>query len=163
MKPRASSLALLIAMMIVFAGLAATGPASLAQQNKGKVDIEADTMELFDEKNEAIFRGNVRASRQNMKLSAGTLLVKFAKGVSGKTEVTWLETAGGGVQIITATQVINGDWMKMNVKANTAIVGGGVTVKQGTSVVSGDKLDVDLNTNQSKFSGGRVKGSFLPE
>jgi lipopolysaccharide export system protein LptA len=64
---------------------------------------------------------------------------------------------------VTRTQVINGDWMKMNVKANTAVVGGGVTVKQGTSVVRGDKLDVNLNTNQSKFSGGRVKGSFLPD
>ena len=159
MKLRAATLALM-------AGLAMPGllmPLSAAaHESKGKVDIEADSMELFEQRNEAIFRGNVRASKKNVKLSAGTLLVKFTKDSAGKTEVTWLETKGGGVQIITSTQTINGDWMKMNVKANTAVVGGGVTVKQGTSVVRGDKLDVDLNTSQSKFSGGRVKGIFLP-
>jgi lipopolysaccharide export system protein LptA len=160
MKLRATALALM-------AVLAASGPVltqtATAQQAKGKVDIEADSMELFEQRNEAIFRGNVRASRKDMKLSANTLLVKFSKDSAGKTEVTWLETQGGGVQIVTSKQTIDGDWMKMNVKSNTAVVGGGVTVKQGTSVVRGDKLDVDLNTNQSKFSGGRVKGSFLPE
>lgn len=160
MKLRTTALALI-------AGLAMYGPVlthtAAAQQASGKVDIEADSMELFEQRNEAIFRGNVKASKRDMKLSANTLLVKFAKDSAGKTEVTWLETQGGGVQIVTSKQTINGDWMKMNVKANTAVVGGGVTVKQGTSVVQGDKLDVDLNTNQSKFSGGRVKGSFLPD
>ena len=160
MKWRTATLALM-------AGLAASGPlmplTAIAQQSAGKVDIEADSMELFEQRNEAVFRGNVKASRRDMKLTAPLLLVKFAKDKAGKTEVTWLETQGGGVQIVTRTQTINGDWMKMNVKANTAVVGGGVTVKQGTSVVRGDKLDVDLNTSQSKFSGGRVKGSFLPD
>lgn len=159
MKPFAAFLAGAASLALV-----ASVPAqSLAQQAGGKVDIEADSMELFEEKNQAVFKGNVRASRRDVKLSASTLLVKFAKNKAGKTEVTWLEASGGGVQIVTRTQVINGDWLKMNVKANTAVVGGGVTVKQGTSVVRGDKLDVNLSTNQSKFSGGRVKGSFLPD
>ncbi|MEE4236037.1 MAG: LptA/OstA family protein [Anderseniella sp.] len=160
MTSRAATLALLAGLAI--ASLSQP-QAALAQTSQGKVDIEADSMELFEEKNEAIFRGNVKASRRDVKFSAGTLLVKFAKDGAGKSEITWLETAGGGVQIVTPTQVINGDWMKMNVKANTAVVGGGVTVKQGTSVVSGDKLDVNLNTNESKFSGGRVRGSFIPD
>lgn len=145
------------------AALAVSAPAAVFAQSKGKVDIEADSMELIEQKNQAIFRGNVRASRRDVKLRAGTLLVRFKKNKQGKTEVTWLETKSGGVTIITATQTITGDWMKMNVKANTAVVGGGVRVKQGTSIVNGDKLDVNLNTNQSKFSGGRVKGSFLPD
>jgi lipopolysaccharide export system protein LptA len=159
MRLRAASLA-------VVAGLAAASIAPLqplAQQTKGKVDIEADSMELFDEKNEAIFRGNVRAVRSDVKLWSKTLLVKFRKDEAGKTEVTWLQTDDTGVKIQTKTQIIDGDWMTMDVKANTAVVGGNVTVKQGTSVVKGSKLDVDLNTNESKFSGGRVKGSFLPE
>ena len=159
MTSRFAAMALLAGLAI--ASLHQSAPA--LAQGSGKVDIEADSMELFEEKNEAIFRGNVKASRRDVRFSAGTLLVKFAKDGAGKNEITWLETAGGGVQIVTPTQVINGDWMKMNVKANTAVVGGGVTVKQGTSVVSGDKLDVNLNTNQSKFSGGRVRGSFIPE
>lgn len=158
MKSRFAAMALLAGLAI--AGLHQSAPAHA--QGSGKVDIEADSMELFEEKNEAIFRGNVKASRRDVRLSANSLLVKFAKDGGGKNEITWLETTGG-VQIVTPTQVINGDWMKMNVKSNTAVVGGGVTVKQGTSVVTGDKLDVNLATNQSKFSGGRVRGSFIPD
>ena len=159
MRLRATTLA-------IAAGLAAATlapPLLYAQTAKGKVDIEADSMELFEDKNEAVFRGNVRAVRSDVKLWSKVLLVKFKKSEAGKTEVTWLQTDGTGVKIVTKTQVINGDWMTMDVKANTAVVGGNVTVKQGTSVVKGSKLDVDLNTNESKFSGGRVKGSFLPE
>ncbi len=148
---------------LLLAGLMAVPSLAQTATPKSKVDIEADQMELFEEKNEAIFRGNVRASRADMKLWSNTLLVKFRKENGGKTEVTSLETSGGGVKIVTKTQTINGDWMKMNVKSNTAVVGGGVTVQQGTSVVRGDKLDVNLTTNESKFSGGRVKGSFLPD
>jgi lipopolysaccharide export system protein LptA len=159
MKTRSSAMCL-VAAMALSASLTVT-PA-LSQQTKGKVDIEADSMELFEAKSQAIFKGNVRARRQGMRLSANTLLVKFTKNGSGSTQVTWLETSGG-VEIVTSTQVITGDWMRMNVKANTAVVGGGVTVKQGTSLVHGDRLNVDLNTNQSKFSGGRVKGSFVPD
>ena len=77
--------------------------------------------------------------------------------------VTWLETKGGGVKIITPSQTITGDRMKMNVKANTAVVTGKVTVKQGTSVVKGERLNVNLNTNESKFDKGRVKFSFDPD
>ena len=149
--------AVIVAHLIAVPALAQTSTA------KTKVDIEADQMELFEARNEAVFRGNVRASRADMKLWSNTLLVKFSRDNAGKTEVTSLETSGGGVKIVTRTQTINGDWMKMNVKSNTAVVGGGVTVQQGSSVVRGDKLDVNLTTNESKFSGGRVKGSFLPE
>ena len=61
------------------------------------------------------------------------------------------------------TQTITGDRMKMNVKANTAVVTGKVTVNQGTSVVNGEKLNLNLNTNEAKFSGGRVKFNFDPD
>ena len=88
------------------------------------------------------------------------------KTKSGGTDVTWLETKGGGVRIQTSSQTITGDRMKMNVKANTAVVTGNVTVTQGTSVVKGQKLNVNLNTNESKFTGGqgaRVKFTFDPD
>jgi len=134
-----------------------------AQKKKSKVNIESDQMELFESKNQAIFRGNVRALQNNVRLNSTNLIATFAKTKNGGTDVTWLETTGGGVQIITPSQTITGDRMKMNVKANTAVVSGKVTVTQGTSVVKGETLNVNLNTNESKFSGGRVKFNFDPD
>lgn len=134
-----------------------------AQTKKSKVSIESDQMELFESTNQAVFRGNVRARQNDVRLNSTNLIATFEKTKSGGTDVTWLETKGGGVQIITPSQNITGDRMKMNVKANTAVVTGKVTVTQGTSIVKGERLNLNLNTNEAKFSGGRVKFNFEPE
>jgi lipopolysaccharide export system protein LptA len=155
-----------IALALVLALSAASTTIVHAQKKKSAVDIESDQMELFEDRNQAIFRGNVRARRNDVRLNSTNLIATFQKSANGSTDVTWLETTGGGITIVTSSQTITGDRMKMNVKANTAIVTGNVTVKQGTNVVTGEKLDVNLNTNQSKFtsgSGGKVKFSFTPD
>ncbi len=153
-----------VALIVMAASLAAL-PAE-AQKKKSKVNIESDQMELFESKNQAIFRGNVRARQDDVSLNSTNLIATFVKTKGGGTDVTWLETKGGGVKIKTGSQTITGDRMKMNVKANTAVVTGKVTVIQGTSVVKGEKLNVNLNTNESKFvgvPGARVKFSFNPD
>lgn len=159
MKPNRAGIS--IALILMAASVAAL-PAA-AQQKKGKVNIESDQMELFESKNQAIFRGNVRARQDDVRLSSTNLIATFVKTKNGGTDVTWLETKGGGVRIQTPSQTITGDRMKMNVKANTAVVTGKVTVTQGTSVVKGERLNVNLNTNESKFDKGRVKFSFDPD
>ncbi len=162
MRPNRTGIA--IALTLMAASVAAM-PA-VAQQKKSKVNIESDQMQLFQSKNQAVFRGNVRARQNDVRLNSTNLIATFVKTKSGGTDVTWLETKGGGVRIQTSSQTITGDRMKMNVKANTAVVTGNVTVTQGTSVVKGQKLNVNLNTNESKFTGGqgaRVKFTFDPD
>jgi len=134
-------------------------------QGQKDVDIESDQMQLKEKEKLAVFTGNVDAKRGNVKLRSDKLIVHYAdakkKDGGNKTEVTHLD-ATGHVVIITKKQKITGSWAKMDVKANLLNVGGNVVVTQGQTVVKGKKLFVDLNTNISKFSGGRVKGSFLP-
>ena len=153
-----------VALIVMAASLAAL-PAH-AQKKKSKVNIESDQMELLESENRAVFKGNVRARQNDVRLNSTNLTATFVKTKGGGTDVTRLETKGGGVTIITSSQTITGDRMTMNVKANTAIVTGNVTVIQGTSVVKGQKLNVNLNTNESKFTGGqgtRVIFSFDPD
>ncbi len=141
-----------------------TALATESQQEKD-VDIESDQMQVLETDNTAIFTGNVDARRGNIKLNCDKLVVHYvnAKKQDGskKTEVTHLD-ATGNVVIITRTQRITGAWAKMNVKANQLNVGGNVVVTQGKTVVRGKKLFVDLDKNISQFTGGRVKGSFVP-
>jgi len=153
-----------VALIVMAASLAAL-PAE-AQKKKSKVNIQSDEMVLSESENKAVFKGNVRARQDDVSLNSTNLTATFVKAKGGGTDVTWLETKGGGVKIKTGSQTITGEKMTMDVKANTAVVTGNVTVIQGTSVVKGERLNVNLNTNESKFvgvPGARVKFSFNPD
>jgi len=140
----------------------------LSKSNKKKqpVDIESDKMEIVDKDNKAIFVGKVKAVRGDTTLNSDKLVVDFIKEKNKKgkekTVVTFLY-ATGHVLIITKKQRITGQWAKMNVRKDTAVVGGNVIVHQGATIVKGKKLNINLKTNRSEMTGGRVKGSFVPK
>lgn len=142
-----------------------TSDLSKSARKKQPVDIESDTMEILDAQNKAIFSGKVVAKRGKVTLNAKKLVVDFVKEKQkdgkNKTTVTFLH-ATGGVVITTSTQHITGQWARMDVKADKAVVGGNVKVKQGSSVIKGNKLNVNLKTDRSQMTGGRVRGSFTP-
>ncbi len=142
-----------------------TSVAAAEAKTPREVDVEADKMEILDEKKTVIFTGNVRGKRGDVSLTSDTLTVLYVEtpvsGGENKTEVTQLD-AKGKVKIVTPKQTVTGAWAKMDVKANKVTVGGDVKVVQGTSVISGAQLFVDLNKNISEMTGGRVKGSFVP-
>jgi lipopolysaccharide export system protein LptA len=156
-------LALIAALLVP---LAAAGPA-VAQSAKSKeVNIEADRMEILDAEHRAVFTGKVSARREDVRLTCDKLLaiyteVKQTDG-SSKNEVTRLE-AEGSVTIVTAKQTITGRWAKMDVKADKLEVGGKVKVVQGQTILEGELLNVDLAADKSEMTGGRVKGSFVPQ
>ncbi len=138
---------------------------SKSTNKKQPVDIESNSMEIIDAKKQAIFSGKVVAKRGQVTLKAEKLVVDFIKEKASdgtdKTKVTFLN-ATGGVLIITRTQRITGQWARMDVKADKAVVGGNVVVKQGSSIIRGKKLRVNLKTDRSEMTGGRVRGSFTP-
>jgi lipopolysaccharide export system protein LptA len=155
---------------LMFASLV-LGLCVLAQQpayaaaKKGPVTVEANEMELVEGGKQAIFRGAVDAVRDDGHIKADKMIVDYdevkqADG-SSKSEVSGLDCTGN-VIITTKSQVITGEWAKMNVSANTLVVGGNVKVVQGKTVLTGQKLDVDLDTDRTVMTGGRVKGSFVP-
>lgn len=141
--------------------------AAAAQSPKSKeVDIAADRMEILSTEHRAIFTGKVDVKRQDVNLTCERLVAIYAeeKQADGttKNKVTQLE-AEGSVTIVTKNQTITGDWAKMDVKADKLVVGGKVKVVQGDTVLEGELLNVDLNTDRSDMTGGRVKGSFVPQ
>ncbi len=137
-----------------------------SSQSKAAVDIAADTMELREEQNTAVFTGNVDAVRGKIKLKSNKLVVKYKEVTrtdgSKKTEVRFLD-ATGRVTIVSGNQTITSDWAKMDVKANKAVIGGNVTVLQGKTRLRGNKLFLNLTTGQSRMQGGRVRAKFFPQ
>ncbi len=149
-----------------FAQTVNTSDLSKSTKKKQPVDIESDKMEIIDKKNKAVFVGAVKAVRGDTTLNSDKLVVDFIKEKNKqgkeKTVVTFLY-ATGNVVIITKKQRITGQWARMNVRKNTAVVGGNVVVHQGATIVKGKKLNINLKTNRSEMTGGRVKGSFVPK
>lgn len=135
-------------------------------RSQAAVDIAADSMELLEEQNRAVFTGNVDAVRGKIKLKSNKLVVNYQevtrKNGSKKTEVRFLN-ATGRVKIVSGSQTITSDWAKMDVKANKAVIGGNVTVVQGKTRLKGSKLHLNLTTGQSRMEGGRVRAKFFPQ
>ena len=129
------------------------------------VEVEANEMEIIDADKQAIFRGSVDAVRGDQHIRSDIMTVFYAEvkqsdGTS-KSQASKLD-ATGNVIITTRKQTITGDWAKMDILANTLLVGGGVKLVEGKTSLRGEKLTVDLSTERTLMSGGRVKGSFVP-
>lgn len=153
---------------ILMAALAFAGQLALAQtaDTKRKVDIEADQMQIDEQAKQAVFRGQVRATREDMTLNSDELVVHYAEvkqaDGSTKTDATRLD-AKGSVVITTKKERITGEWARFDPQANTMVVGGNVRLEQGATVLTGPELRADMTNNKIEMSGGRVKGSFLPQ
>lgn len=151
-----------------------------SKKNNEPINIEADSLEVVDDKNYAIFTGNVKASQGTFVLIAKKLKVTYSRGGGGKNKKA--ETKGikqidatGKVAISTPDkQSATSDWAKFDVQAKIITIGGNVVLSQAGNVMRGDKLVIDLNTGRSKFhststaTGGkkgkrpRITGVFLP-
>ncbi len=137
------------------------------KKSKAPVDIEADILEIDENKNTAVFSGNVIAKQGDLRLNSTELVVYYEKKDGGGTDVKTMD-AKGGVVIITRTQKITGTWAKFNLKADTLTVGGDVVVTQGKNVIRGRRLFVDQKTGKTRFISSadgvksRVRGLFQP-
>jgi lipopolysaccharide export system protein LptA len=133
-----------------------------SQQN---VNIEADSMEVLEADKRAIFKGNVNAQRTGTRLSSDQMVVTYqdvplADG-SRRTDVALID-AQGNVEITTARQTITGEHAVLDVAGDLLTVTGNVVVREGSTVIRGAKLKADLKRKTSSMTGGRVRGSFVP-
>jgi lipopolysaccharide export system protein LptA len=134
-----------------------------SQQN---VNIEADSMEVLEADKRAIFKGNVNAQRTGTRLRSDRMVVTYrdvpqADG-SKRTDVALID-ARGNVEIKTARQTITGEHAILDVAGDLLTVTGNVVVREGSTVIRGAKLRADLKRKTSSMTGGRVRGSFVPD
>ena len=131
---------------------------------KAPINIEAESLDIFDQTKMAVFKGNVVAKQGDFVVRASELTARYS-GQSGlglaSTPVAGEKGQPAQLQKIEARRKVvitssdgrtaSGDWADFNTKANTAVVGGKVIVSQGKSVVEGTKLLIDMNSGQSRF------------
>lgn len=139
------------------------GPA--AAQEAGSVEIESNEMEILENSNTAVFRGDVVAKRPQDTIRCQEMLVTYAAtgGGDGSTssQVEKIDCSGN-VSIKSGSQDITGQKAQFLLLKDELVVTGDVKVVQGKTVIRGPQLYVDLKTRRTRMSGGRVKGKFTP-
>lgn len=127
------------------------------------MDVEADTLEVLETSNQAIFRGSVKAQQGDFVVKAPEMVAFFTgqgglgmgttkpNDPAGSSEITRVE-ARHKVEITSKEgQTAKGDWATFDVKANTVLLGGHVVVTRGKDVAQGPRLKIDLTTGMYRF------------
>ncbi len=169
----------LVALANLPAGAQAVSDAfsGLSVESDKPVKIEADQLEVFDDKKMAVFSGNVMVKQGTTSMQTTELKVHYAgegSAIEGDSQqrVSKLE-ATGKVVVKADGQTATGDWAIFEMASQQVTLGGAVVLSQGKNVLRGTQLIVNLETGQSKLvseapagdaagSGGRVQGLFIP-
>ena len=127
------------------------------------MDIEADTLDVYDAEKRAVFHGNVKSKQ-------GEFVVRTVEMTPSTTGQAGLGLSSGGDDasktpsqltrveakqkvLITSKdgQTATGDWAIFDIKANTVLLGDDVTISRGKDVAQGPRLKIDLTTGMYRF------------
>ena len=168
---RLSRTALVAAVLAASVMLAGAGAAQDADDGAGEasqaIEITADTLEVRQSENVAIFEGKVHAVQGELVLNADMLTVHYREvaGGQGNLGVSRID-AQGNVVVTSPGETAQGQRGVYNVEEGRIDLAGGVVLNQGNNVVEGETLTMNLETGVSRVSGAggtRVHGLFVPE
>ncbi len=133
------------------------------------IEITADSLEVQQDAQVAVFRGNVDAVQGELNLRADQLIVHYRTNSENQNSIRLIE-ANGNVFLSSPTEMAQGEKGVYDVDADTIQLTGSVVLIRGDNVIRGDRLEMDLATGRSRvLSGGleaggdgRVKALFVP-
>jgi len=176
----------IIYFIVTFLFLAQARDAGAVGNNSSEpVEITADSLEVLQAENKAIFTGDVLAKQGDMNIRSDKMTVHYkpakqAPGAEGLKNQASASAASkiskvevdDNVFIATPHETAKGDHGVYDVDAGVVTLLGDVTLTSMKNIVKGHKLVYNLKTGQSKMisadgaaSGGkkqRVRGVFVP-
>ncbi|SCA55446.1 conserved exported hypothetical protein [Candidatus Terasakiella magnetica] len=126
-----------------------------------------DTLEYWEERAQAVARGNATAVREGRKIKADVIAALFRKDKQGNSQIHRVN-AFGNVIIVSKTEHITADKGIYNVNSGVATLTGAVKIKRGGNLLNGCSATVNLKTNISRLKAcagtndNRVRGLVLP-
>lgn len=155
----------LLPMMLTGAFAQVSGKAfeGFSGNSKDPVQIEADQLEVLDEKSMAIFNGNVKVRQGSSLITTSKLIVRYKRGSGGgQGDIEQLDMSGGLIAT-SKENTVTADKGTYHVATEKIILTGKkVVISQGKNVAVGNKLTANLKNNKAVLSGGRVKSVFTP-
>lgn len=134
------------------------------------IEINADSLEVLQDEQIAVFRGNVDAVQGGIRLKADELRVHYRtegtkKGADIGGSIARID-ATGGVFVSSATETAQGDVGVYDVDRGEITLTGRVVLTRGDNVIRGQRLVLNMETGRSRIEGegasGRVRGYFVP-
>lgn len=146
---------------------------SLIQSNHNTdqpIEITADTLEVRQSDNLAIFRGQVDAVQGDMLLRADVLVVHYREERTSDDQlgVSRIDVEGN-VFVSSPEETAQGERGVYDVDNALINLQGEVVLTQGDNIVKGDALEMNLETGESRVisdagaSPERVRGLFVPQ
>ena len=144
------------------------------------IDISADSLEVRQKENIAIFQGNVNAAQGRIRLRADRISVHYrprrSTGVAGAIAgaISRLD-ASGNVFISSPSETAQGKSGVYDVDNELVSLRGDVVLTRGENVLRGERLVINLATGVTTLDGGasgakgatkpsgRVRGIFHPD
>ena len=163
---RAALPAPVLAALVMLAGAAAAQEAAVGNAGQA-IEITADTLEVRQSENVAVFAGAVNAVQGDMVLNADVLTVYYreVQGAEGNLGVSRIE-AEGNVVVSSPAETAQGERGVYDVEEARIDLAGAVVLNSGNNVIQGETLTMDLASGVSRVSGassGRVTGLFVPD
>ena len=156
MKKTALMILTLVGMALVSISPVA---AQLSRDQSAPIDITGEKFEIFDERDYAIWTGDVQVVQGEAILTAPKLtLYGINDGDLDRIH------AVGGIRYTNGTEAISGEEAVYDAAKSIIVVTGSVVVVQGKQVLSGDELVYHTQTGELKFSSTqkkRVRGIFF--
>jgi lipopolysaccharide export system protein LptA len=138
------------------------------------IEITADSLEVQQEEQMAIFRGNVDAVQGDLVLNADTLRVYYTQQEGAEPSGIRRIEAIGNVILSSPEETAQGEQGVYHVDRDFVELTGDVVLTRGENVIRGRRLELDLASGYSKIVGTgtaaqgapkeeRVRALFFPE
>jgi lipopolysaccharide export system protein LptA len=155
----------------------AASPAGMKYDNKTPIEVNADTLDVLQDKNQAIFSGHVVAIQGDIRLKADKMTVTYDKPKEGEEQKAQNQSSGikkidavGGVFLSTPDETASGISGIYDVKNQEIHLKNNVVLTRGKNTLKGESLVYNFATGKSKISGDmtgdkkvRVRALFVPE
>ena len=140
--------------------------------SQAPIEITADTLEVRQSENLAIFRGDVDAIQGDMLLKADVLVVHYRDNSESPDapRISQID-AEGNVFVSSPNETAQGERGVYDVDNKKIWLSGNVILTQGENIIQGDELELDLVSGKSKVMSAasengerkRVHGLFVPK
>lgn len=150
------SLAIVASMAVPAIAQDAKGPfGGFKHDRSAPVEITADSFEVRQAEERAIFNGNVVAGQGTLRLTSQEMIVEYDEDKQSNDEtgaITRVE-AKGDVFLSNGAETAQGGWAEYNLETGIVKMRGDVVLTQGENAAKGAALTIDLNSGVARLDG----------
>lgn len=165
---RVHSLLVILALVVAAPAMSQEkGPfGGFKHDSKAPIEITAESLEVRQAEQIAVFTGEVVAGQGTLRLTADRVTVTYGGGEAGSDtgEIRNME-AEGNVFLSNGSETAQGARAEYDVASAMVRMSGAVVLTQGDNAISGETLVIDLDAGTGRIEGsgsGRVKSVFTP-